>query len=290
MNTNSNLYTIVYSTILVVVVAGVLAFVSMALKPKQQENIALEKMQNILNAAALGEDAAQLKSNKAAYIKGLYAEHITNSYILNIEGKVIDGEAFDVDLKAQYNIMKAIGNAKDDATAQALKSKLQLPVFVCTIDSMDLNIFPCYGAGLWGPIWGYLSVEDDFATLHGAIFDHKSETPGLGAEIAKPKFYSQFAGKKLEKEGKFHSIDIVKGGGQVENPNGVDAVSGATITSRSLQETMAAWFAEYMPYINLKREAVEAENSPCCCGSDTTGVCTNSCQAETSHATSSPIK
>lgn len=274
MNTNSNLYTIVYSTILVVVVAGVLALVSTALKPKQQENIELEKMQKLLNAATLGDDETQLKSNKAAYIKGLYEKHITNSYILNSEGKMIDGEAFNVDLKSQYNIMKAIANAKDSATAELLKAKLQLPVFVCTIDSMELNIFSCYGAGLWGPIWGYISVENDFATIHGAIFDHKSETPGLGAEIANSKFYNQFREETFEKDGQFNSIAIVKGGGQDVIPNSVDAVSGATITSRSLQSAIAMWMDDYLPYITLKKEAYKAQNSPCYC--DSTGACNDS--------------
>ncbi|MCK9625614.1 MAG: NADH:ubiquinone reductase (Na(+)-transporting) subunit C [Bacteroidales bacterium] len=261
MNKNSNLYTIIYSTVLVVVVAGILAFVSSSLKSKQQDNVALEKMQSILSAAHLGSEA-DVVADKASYIKDLYAKHITNSYILNNHGTVVPGEAFQVDLKSQYQIIKKIMEA-DDTQLPKLKSQLLLPVYVCTIDNQVLNIFPCYGAGLWGAIWGYISVKDDYQTVYGAVFDHKSETPGLGAEISKPKFYDQFDGKKLFKDDSFISISIVKGGGQSNNPYGVDAISGGTITSKSLEKTIAIWLKEYLPYFDIKREAIRAENSPC---------------------------
>lgn len=254
MKTNSNIYTIIYSIILVIVVAGILAFVSSTLKPKQQENADLAKMKTILLAANLGEDLSNV-SDKTAYIKNLYGQHVTDSYVLNAKGEKIEGDAFTIDLKSQYDIMKQITDAKDENKAESYKNKLTLPVFVCTLDNGTVvNIFPCYGAGLWGAIWGYLSVESDFETIYGAIFDHKSETPGLGAEIASPWFYHQFRGKKLTKEGVFSSVRIVKGGGQANNPNGVDAVSGGTITSRSLQNTIESWLEDYQPFFNIQKE------------------------------------
>lgn len=267
LNTNSNIYTIIYTTILVVLVAGVLAFVSTALKPKQQENIALEKMQSLLRAARLGDDASA-QNNKSEYIKALYSEHMTNDFVLDYEGNVIEGEAFEIDLQSQYNIIKKIVAAKTPETAQALREQLQLPVFVCTIDEKVLNIVPCYGAGLWGPVWGYIAIEDDFETIYGAVFDHKGETPGLGAEIANAPFYNQFVGKKLSKEGEFKSISIVKGGGQADNPNGVDAISGGTITSQSLEQAIAMWLNEYQAYFNIKRAAIGSDD---CCGEECCG-------------------
>ncbi|MBP7754211.1 MAG: NADH:ubiquinone reductase (Na(+)-transporting) subunit C [Bacteroidales bacterium] len=267
LNTNSNIYTIFYTTILVVIVAGVLAFASTALKPKQQENIALEKMQSLLRAARLGEDVSAQK-NKSEYIKALYSEHMTNDFVLDYEGKVIEGEAFEIDLQAQYSIIKQIASAKTPETARAFRKQLQLPVFVCTIGEKVLNIFPCYGAGLWGPIWGYIAVEDDFETIYGAVFDHKGETPGLGAEIAHAPFYNQFVGKKLSLEGAFKSISIIKGGGQADNPNGVDAISGGTITSQSLEQAIAMWLDEYQAYFNIKRAAIGSKE---CCGEDCCG-------------------
>ena len=261
LNTNSNIYTILYTTILVVIVAGVLAYASTALKPKQQENIALEKMQSLLRTARLGEDASA-QDNKSEYIKALYSKHMTNDFVLNYEGKVIEGEAFETDLQAQYNIIKQIVAAKTPEAAQTLREQLRLPVFVCTIDDKVLNIFPCYGPGLWGPIWGYIAVEDDFETIYGAVFDHKGETPGLGAEIAHDTFYNQFVGKKLSKDGAFKSISIVKCGAQADNPNVVDAISGGTITSQSLENAIAIWLNEYQAYFNIKRAAIGSDE--CC--------------------------
>jgi Na+-transporting NADH:ubiquinone oxidoreductase subunit C len=274
LNTNSNIYTIFYTTLLVVIVAGVLAFASTALKPKQQENIALEKMQSLLRTARIGEDASA-QENKSEHIKALYSKHMTNDFVLNHEGKVIEGEAFEIDLKAQYNIIKQIAAAKTPEAAQALREQLQLPVFVCMIGEKVLNIFPCYGAGLWGPVWGYIAVEDDFETIYGAVFDHKGETPGLGAEIAHPSFYNRFVGKKLSKEGVFKSISIVKGGGQADNPNGVDAISGGTITSQSLEQAIAMWLNEYQPYFNIKRAAIGSDE---CCGDECCGEAHNNDQ------------
>lgn len=253
MNTNSNTYTVIYSVLLTLVVAAVLAFVSSSLRGRQNENIATEKKQSILKSAALGLEKPESESLNS-YIDKLYKEYIVDEFVLNTKGEKLDNE--NVDLKAQYDIMRQITSAKDQTKAEALREKLRLPVFVCSKEGKTLNIFPCYGAGLWGPIWGYIAVEDDFNTIYGVAFDHKGETPGLGAEIANNKFTSQFPGKKLyDENGNFVSVAIVKGGGQQDNPNGVDAVSGGTITSTALQNTIASWFAQYLAYFEVARAA-----------------------------------
>ena len=170
---------------------------------------------------------------------GEFNKYITDSYIVDFNGDKVEGTAFTVDLKAQYDLMKKIASESDkDADLQ----KLQLPVFICTMpDGKVVKILSCYGAGLWGAIWGYLAISDDNNTLSGAIFDHKSETPGLGAEIATPKFSGQFVGKQIFENGKFTSVNIVKGGATPGNMHEVDAISGGTITSKSLDATIRMW-------------------------------------------------
>ena len=232
MNTNSNTYTVIYTTVLVVVVAAILALVASALKPRQTANIQLEQMKSIMLSANIGEVNGQI--DKKANFKKLYEQHITDTYVIDANGNKVQGvDAFGVDLKAQYNAIKNGGD-------------LTLPVYKCTLDDGSVvTILPCYGAGLWGAIWGYLSVEADGQTIHGAIFSHASETPGLGGEIAEPWFYNQFDNNVLrDAAGDFASIKIVKGGAG-DDPNGVDAISGATITSRSLQNTIAQWMNYY---------------------------------------------
>ena len=248
MNTNSNTYTVLYTTILVVVVAAVLAFAASALKSRQQDNKNLEKMKTILLAANIGEDENGIPS-KSADFKALYEKHITATYVVDAQGNVLDGvDAFsDVDLKAQFaNIKKG--------------ADVQLPVYECTKDDgSKLSIVANYGAGLWGAIWGYVAVEGDYTTVEGAFFDHASETPGLGAKIAEPAFYTQFRGKKLAAA--TNSIEVVKGGAMGAE-SGVDAISGATITSMAVKTTMAMWMAGYKAYFEkcaAKVAAAKAE-------------------------------
>ena len=235
MNTNSNTYTVIYSIILVVVVAAVLAFVSVSLSDRQNANVATETRQSILYSVNLAQEADQAK-DKNSYIEAEYNKYITDSYLVNVKGDKVEGEAFPMalasGLKSQYDIMK---QANPDV------SKLTLPVFVCTLDDGSrVEIFPIYGAGLWGPIWGYISLKDDYNTVYGATFLHKGETPGLGAEIATPHFSNQFAGVP---EGDMH---------------GVDAISGGTITSRALENAIRQWLTDYEPYFE-KQLAAKAQ-------------------------------
>lgn len=232
MNTNSNTYTIIYTTVLVVIVAAILAVAASALKPRQTANIELEQMKSIMLAANIGETGGQ--PDKKADFKKLYDQHIVDTYVIDSKGNKVQGvDAFAVSLKSQYEAIKNGG-------------ELTLPVYKCKLDDGNIvTILPCYGAGLWGAIWGYLSVEPDGQSLHAAYFSHASETPGLGGEIASPWFYNQFDGTLLKDASQaFSSVKIVKGGANGD-PNGVDAISGATITSRALQNTIGQWMDYY---------------------------------------------
>ena len=257
MNTSKNSYTIIYAAVLVIVVAAVLAFVSQSLKDKQQLNIDGEKQLSILSSVGLAQESGSAP-DKLAYIQGEFNKYITDSYIVDFNGDKVEGTAFTVDLKAQYDLMKKIASESDkDADLQ----KLQLPVFICTMpDGKVVKILSCYGAGLWGAIWGYLAISDDNNTLSGAIFDHKSETPGLGAEIATPKFSGQFVGKQIFENGKFTSVNIVKGGATPGNMHEVDAISGGTITSKSLDATIRMWLEHYTPYLMKSNVPVATED------------------------------
>ena len=117
--------------------------------------------------------------------------------------------------------------------------------------------------GLWGPIWGFVSLESDFNTVYGAYFDHKGETPGLGAEIAEEPFQHQFEGKKIMEDGKFVSVNVLKT--TYKSPLGpehrVDAISGGTITSNGTDEMLKNCLAPYVSYFektgNTKQVAVK---------------------------------
>ena len=118
-------------------------------------------------------------------------------------------------------------------------------------DGKTFYVLPVYGAGLWGPIWGYVAVEDDGDTVYGAYFSHSGETPGLGAEISTEHFQQQFAGKELYKDGKFRSIDAMKAGQKpTDDADYVDAISGGTITSKGVQSMLSDCLRLYDAFLN----------------------------------------
>ncbi|MCB0813815.1 MAG: FMN-binding protein, partial [Flavobacteriales bacterium] len=164
---NSNGFTFGFATVLVVVVGTLLAVTYMGLKPAYDENVRREKMQNILGAMGVevDRDAAPAR----------YQELVKSAFLVDANGKPVDGDGFALDVLKQYKAWKA---------GEIEAGDMVYPVYEADKEGTKLYVLPVVGTGLWGPIWGYLSVEDDGRTVHGSLFDHKGETPGLGAEIA----------------------------------------------------------------------------------------------------------
>ncbi|MDD4919765.1 MAG: FMN-binding protein [Bacteroidales bacterium] len=126
----------------------------------------------------------------------------------------------------------------------------QLPLFICTLDDGTRKyIIPLEGKGLWGPLRGYLALNDDFRTIYGAVFDHDSETPGLGAEITTSFFSDPFRGKSLYSGDQFVSISVLKQGRSHNNPNAVDGISGGTLTSRGVENMIRESLKPYIPFL-----------------------------------------
>ena len=176
MNRNSNSYTLIFSVIMVVAVASILTFVAVSLQPPQKKNLDIEKKRNIL--AALN-----IVTNTDNAVE-LFDSHVIESFAINIKGeRISDINAFDIDLKKEL---------KKDSDKQVW------PVYICeTDDDGRKYLFALYGKGLWGPIWGYISLNEDLNSVYGVYFDHKSETPGLGAEISTTEFQDQFRIKRF---------------------------------------------------------------------------------------------
>ncbi|MCP9612716.1 NADH:ubiquinone reductase (Na(+)-transporting) subunit C [Coprobacter tertius] len=229
MNKQNNIYTIVYASVMVIVVAAVLAFTALQLKPKQQKNVEIDKMTQILSSVKISANAENAQE--------LYKKYIVDSYVIDEAGNKLEGkDAFTVDVAVQSKIA-------DD--------KRELPVFVCRLeDGSEKYILPMYGAGLWGPIWGYVSVDTDGNTIYGAYFAHQGETPGLGAEIEKPEFSDQYAGKHFFVDGTFKSVAVEKKGQKpIDGAEYVDAISGGTITSKGVQTMMQNCIIPYQNFL-----------------------------------------
>ncbi|UCH15523.1 MAG: NADH:ubiquinone reductase (Na(+)-transporting) subunit C, partial [Bacteroidales bacterium] len=125
----------------------------------------------------------------------------------------------------------------------------KLPLYICRKGKNTYYVFALRGKGLWGPIWGYISLGDDFNTVYGIYFGHESETPGLGANISTLKFQDKFKGKKLFEDSKFVSVKLIKGGAEPDDIHGVDAISGSTITSKGVEDMLFDCLSGYKEFI-----------------------------------------
>lgn len=222
MNTNSNGYTIGYASVMVIIVAFLLAFVASSLKERQDNNVKLDKMKQILSSLNISAD--ELKDAESAY-----AKYVTADQILNLNGAVVSSNGgFDIESK---------------------KIDDQLPLYVCNVNGETKYVAPLYGAGLWGPIWGYISFNADKKTVYGTYFSHEGETPGLGAEITTEKFQSSFEGKQLQ-EGGDVKISVVKNGKVANDAYEVDGISGGTITSKGVDAMLHACLSKYAKFFN----------------------------------------
>lgn len=228
----SNRYIFIFSSVMVIAVAVLLSLAATLLQPAQQKNLEIEKKKNMLesiNITATSENTEEL-----------YDKYITESFVINSKGELISGvDAFTVVLRNEQK--------------KSLEEQY-LPVFRAAPDNGEkVIILPVEGKGLWGPIYGYVSLKADMNTVYGVNFDHKGETPGLGAEINTSEFEHQFIGKKLFENEKFISIDVVKGGTSKDNVHGVDAISGGTVTSKGLQKMLFDCLDKYNGYLLKNR-------------------------------------
>ena len=271
MNTNNNVYTVIYTTIIVVVVAALLAFVSQSLKAKQDANEKADTISQMLTSAQYGTKEEISGLGNAAVLEK-YSQEIEKAFVIDLEGNVVreleGNEVYSAkQLKRQNYNIKGGPNKTGEP---------ELPVFVF---KNGRTVVPIYGAGLWGPIWGYMSFETDLKTIGGAYFDHESETAGLGARIKDdPSFQAEFVGEVADFSSE-NVFDIVKGGapkeadGKSAVDNKIDAISGATMTSQGLDAAIDTWLAAYAKY--FVNNAPKQEES--CCGEETEN-CEGACE------------
>jgi Na+-transporting NADH:ubiquinone oxidoreductase subunit C len=230
MDKQGNSYTFMYAAVMVITVAALLAFIAQVLKPTQDRNIEIAKKIDILRSVNIESTA---KDAEAKYEKFIGDK----AYVININGDVMTGVvAFTVDLAREM---------KKPAAERSY------PVYECTLETGELKyILPVRGKGLWGPLWGYVSFNEDKNTIFGATFAHKGETPGLGAEIDKPEFQAPFKGKTVfDEDGRFVSILVRKAGASKGTNHEVDGISGGTITSQGLEAMLKDCLSGYEKFL-----------------------------------------
>ena len=223
MNVNSNAYIILYSVVMVVVVAVLLAVTSLSLQERQQANMLNEKQQQIVKA--LGENPETSS----------YGDVVAQAVMLDKNGKAIEG-------KSESDIFASLS----DLTASFEAG--EFPIFKAKNGCV---VIPVYGAGLWGPVWGYLALESDMDTVKGIVMDHAGETPGLGAEITTSKVQDMFKGKTIFEGNDLVSVSMRKGG--ATNNHEGDAISGGTKTCDGVNAMIKSGLEGYLPFLNANK-------------------------------------
>ena len=269
VNKDSNSYTVLFAIILVVFVGGLLALIAEGLKPLQKENLKNEKKQYILNSlpGSLidGKDTLILKEVSRNRAGDLFGTLVKERIILDYHGNVVSkklasdplddkdpNDAFSIDLLKEYKkYVQPITNMYDGEEQKeklAAETNIHYPLFICNVKEETYYVAPVMGKGLWAAVWGYIALDENGNKIAGAVFDHKSETPGLGAEITQDFFENPFIGKQISDNGEYKPIEVNKPGNELNNYQ-VDGISGGTFTSVGVEEMMSRTLEVYYNYI-----------------------------------------
>ncbi|MDP2540349.1 MULTISPECIES: Na(+)-translocating NADH-quinone reductase subunit C [Tenacibaculum] len=237
--TDSNLYTVLFAIGMVLVVGALLAFTASSLRPTIDANKRIEKQQNILYAMGVNEnDETSVEFVSKDKVAEEFAKYIKKQLVIEGDNVSEDAEAYLIDIKKQQTA------AKEGKTRK-------LPLFVGEKEGKTFYIAPIRGKGLWDAIWGYVAMDKNMV-VQGVFFDHKGETPGLGANIKQRYFMDDFIGEDLMNNGSFKGISVSKSNNdpknEDKNDNEVDAIAGATITGNGVAAMIKSEIGLYVPY------------------------------------------
>ncbi len=240
-NKDSNGFIILFVVIMVVTVSISLSLISSGLKPLKDKNEMVDKKGKILKSVVLVNEKEEKELFTADFVLNEFDSKITQ-IVVDYQGNVKEGlSSFNVDFKKE---------------TRKPEQERSYPVFVYQDGGEKYYIIPLIGLGLWDEISGYLALKGDLTTLRGAAFDHKGETPGLGAKISEYWFREQFQDKTIfDEQGNYH-FTVLKGEGNSLKENQVDGMSGATLTADGTKEMIKNSIAMYRPFFEkIKSES-----------------------------------
>ena len=241
INTDKNVYTVVFAAVMVIVVGSLLAFMASGLKSRIQENERFEKQQNILYAMGVNEnqDEGSVSFVRTDKVEAEFSKYIKEQIVIEGDDIVKDNEAYLIDMKKQLALYKKGETPK-------------LPLFIGEKDGKKSYIIPMYGKGLWDAIWGFISLDEQM-NVQGVYFDHKGETPGLGANIKQRYFMDDFTGESILDGTRYAGISVAKGNNdplnETKDDNEVDALAGATITGNGVSAMIKESVNLYKDYL-----------------------------------------
>lgn len=241
INTEKNSYTVIFAIVMVIVVGSILAGLAQGLKPKVKANERFEKQQNILYALGVNNNtgANDVEFISTDIVEEEFNKYIKKQYVLQGDQLTENDQAYLIDIK------------KEETKAKEPDYDRKLPIFIGEKDGQEVYVVPVRGKGLWDAIWGFVAM-DKTMTVTGVYFDHKGETPGLGAEIKQRYFMDDFTGEKFITGGAFKGIKVAKGNNdpknEIKDDHEVDALAGATITGDGVSAMLRKDIKMYKPY------------------------------------------
>jgi Na+-transporting NADH:ubiquinone oxidoreductase subunit C len=245
VNTDKNIYTVVFAAVMVIVVGSILAFLATALSGRIDENMRFEKQQNILYAMGINEntDKGSVNFVPTDVVEQKFSEYIKEQLVIKGDEILNNDEAYLIDMKKQLAL------AKKGETPE-------LPLFIGEKDGKKFYIIPMYGKGLWDAIWGFIALDNNMV-VQGVYFDHKGETPGLGANINQRYFMDDFTGESIMDGTQYAGINVAKGNNDplnnTKDDNEVDALAGATITGNGVSAMIKETVDLYKDYLQTIR-------------------------------------
>ena len=245
-NTESNVYTILFATGMVVIVGALLAFLASSLKERITENKRIEKQQNILYAIGVNEnDETSVAFVSKDKVASEFSKYITKQLVITGTDVIEDDKAYLIDLKKETTAAKNEGYQR------------RLPLFIGMKDNIQYYIIPVRGKGLWDAIWGYVAIDSQLV-VQGVFFDHAGETPGLGSNIKERFFMDDFKGEHFMDGDLFKGISVSKGNSDPKNIDKedfeVDAIAGSTITGDGLAAMLKKDLKMYLPYLKTLKQ------------------------------------
>lgn len=247
--------TVTFVFIVCIVCALLVSFSAVQLKPLQVKNKLLDQQTKILEASKL----LSMTDGSAKSIQATFAKFVEAKMIDLDSGNFIEGNPnlFDERRNARDN---AKSDKPDNDIAGINRRSHDAVVYLVSNEagSVETVVFPIVGSGLWDLMYGYVGLESDLNTVRSLVYSDHKETPGLGAEVMNPKWKALWPGKKIYNEAGDVKAELVKGGAKADNIHGVDALSGATLTSNGVTRTLQFWFGEegYAPFIAKYRSSL----------------------------------
>ncbi len=240
INKDNNGYTFLFAIIIIVVVGSGLAALSVGLKTAQNTNVEIKNKMDILGAIKI-ESTRQ------------NADDLYEKYILSDECLVLDDNGLvkedvvlgDVDIQKEYR--ENVAKKRED-------KDVNYPLYIANVEGAKKFIIPMVGTGLWGPVWGYIAVNDDCQSIYGATYFHKTETPGLGAEISTALFQDQYVDELISEDGVYKKMLMMKDGSGATEKYKVDGITGGTITSKGVEEMFDRTVQVYVDYFNKLKQ------------------------------------